>query len=226
MKLYHVEDCKESKSCLCLHKIINIFFCFILTLSYNIHQIMKFIGNSMTIFKVSSLFFTLLLFQGCAYRIITTHEECVSRELIFEFKDKKKLCFIDDSQAKRKYSSMGIKDGEYYLGIDSSCDLYSSDTIKSIPVKSIPFHLTGIYKTNTPMGILAMAIDKTSSIQADFNGIKVWMSLYDFEEYYHKDYVQENIKKLKEKSALTGSWISKFECPNKKSRIAYWTIKE
>jgi hypothetical protein len=105
------------------------------------------------------------------------------------------------------------------------CKSYSNDRLRYIPIKSLPFHLTGIYKTNSPQGILALAVDKTASIQADYNGTKIWMSLYDFEEYYHKDYVQENIKRLKEKSELAGGWNLKFKCPNQKAKVVYWTIQ-
>jgi hypothetical protein len=163
-------------------------------------------------------------FQGCGFHLITTYENCVSPELTFEFKDNKKLCLIDDSKAKRKYSSLGIAEGEYYFSTED-CKPFGNDGYDYIPLKVMPFHLTGVYKINTPKGILGMFISEISHIQADYNGTKVWMSLYDFEEYYHKDYVQEDIKKLKEKSELAGGWHLKFKCPNQKARIAYWSIK-
>ncbi len=88
----------------------------------------------MIILKYIFIIFLILNLQGCTYRIVTDYENCVSKELIFEFKDNIKLYIIDDSKARYKYSSMNFPKGEHYLYL---CSDEEDECLKNILVNII-----------------------------------------------------------------------------------------
>lgn len=178
----------------------------------------------LSLLKYILLIFSIFTLQGC-FSTVTDYENCVSEELIFEFKDDLQLYIIDDSEGTNKYTSMTFPKGEHYLciGKDDACiDAYKdySDTYKYhqgwklIPVPSKPFHLTGKYKTNKPNSILGTFAPDTSALQAEIDGTKVWLSLHEFDNSDHKQSVEESIEKLKRNSELLNGWHLVFECPN------------
>ena len=134
----------------------------------------------MTILKYILLIFSIFILQGCTSSIETDYENCVSKELIFEFKDNIKLYIIDDSKGIYKYSSMNFPKGEHYLYLCSNEEdecrrEYTGQYYqgwKLIKIESKPFHLTGKYKTNEPNLILGAFAPSTSALQIEINGIK------------------------------------------------------
>lgn len=164
----------------------------------------------------------ILFFQGCAYRIITDYENCVSPKLTFEFEVDVKLCIIDDSQTERKYSSMNFPDEEYYLSTGNGCDGHGNVGIKYIPMHTQAFHLTGKYKVNRPKALLGAIISDTAALQADFNGTKVWISPQHLVYTDHKEYAENSIKALTEKSEFYNGWHLIFECPNTDVKEVGW----
>lgn len=177
--------------------------------------------NFYTLFSFSLL----LLFQGCAYRIITDYDNCVPQNLTFEFKDKYALYIIDDSNIDTphgRYSSMNFEKGEYYICLDKQIDspnyvcggMHKSE-YNLIPLKNQPFHLTGKYKYNDPNLILGIAVSDSHALQADFNGTIVWISAYTVaDKDNQKEHTHKNIDDLFKDSTFTyyGS-LDDFECP-------------
>ncbi len=166
----------------------------------------------------------LLTLQGCTYSTVTEYKDCVSPELTFDFKDNVKLYALDDSAAEIKYSRMNINEGEFYLCTGSDCHSYPSSKFKYIPLQSVPFHLTGKYRTSEPNIILGTFVSETSALQADINGTIVWMSLHEFEKHQHKKEVENSIIKLKRNSTLQNGWHLRFECPNNDVQVEDWWL--
>lgn len=173
--------------------------------------------NLYTLFSIG----VLLLFQGCAYRIITDYDNCVPQDLTFEFKDKYALYIIDDGNAEnppQRYTSMNFEKGEHFICIDygsDSSDHVCGGTPKSefnvIRLKNQPFHLTGKYKYNDPNLILGIAVSDSHALQADFNGTLVWISTSTFAfKYEHKEYTHKNIDYIFKESNSDRD----FECPS------------
>ncbi len=178
----------------------------------------------LSILKYILLIYSIFTLQGCTYSTVTDYENCVSEELIFEFKDDLQLYIIDDSEGKNKYTSMTFPEGEHYLciGKENTCiNAYKdySDTYKYhqgwklISVPSRPFHLTGKYKTNKPNSILGI-FEHASALQIELNGIKVWLSDYQLDDSNLKESSAKNITKLNKNSKMINEWMSVFECPN------------
>jgi len=164
------------------------------------------------------MMFIIIILQGCTYRTVTDYKNCVSKELIFEFKENLKIYIIDDSSGKHKYSSMNFPNGEHYLCVGEGDECIQSYKEKEdwnlIPLQSKSFHLTGNYKTNVPNTILGAFVPKTSALQAEIDGTKVWLSLHQFDNSNHKLSIKESIERLKENSELLNGWHLVFECPN------------
>lgn len=171
--------------------------------------------NLYTLFSIG----VLLVFQGCAYRVITDYDNCVPQNLTFEFKDKYALYIIDDGNAEnppQRYTSMNFEKGEHYICIDSSnssdsvCGGTSKSEYNVIRLKNQPFHLTGKYKHNDPNLILGLAVSDSHALQADFNGTIVWISIGRLAyKHDHKEYTHKNIDYIFKESSNHRD----FECP-------------
>lgn len=189
----------------------------------------------MKILKYILLLLLILTLQGCTYRIVTDYENCVSKELIFEFKDNIKLYIIDDSKATYKYSSMNFPKGEHYLFLcsdeENKCiKEYSGQYYQGwelIKVESKPFYLTGRYKTNEPNFILGAFAPDTSALQIEIGGIKAWLSEYDLDINNMKKSSANSIKELNKNRKLStdwNDWMTKFECPNIDVKKSSWEL--
>lgn len=186
----------------------------------------------MTILKYILFPFLILTLQGCTYSIVTDYENCVSKELIFEFKDNIKLYAIDDSKATHKYSSMNFPKGEHYLYLcsdeeDKCIKKYSRQYyqgLELIKVESKPFHLTGRYKTNEPNFILGAFAPDTSALQIEIGDIKAWLAEYDLDIRDIKSSSASSIKELNNNRKLSNTWITEFECPNTDVKESSWEL--
>lgn len=189
----------------------------------------------MKILKYILLLLLILTLQGCTYRIVTDYENCVSKELIFEFKDNIKLYIIDDSKATYKYSSMNFLKGEHYLYLcsdeeDKCIKEYSGQYYqgwKLIKVESKPFHLTGRYKINKPNFILGAFASKTSALQIEIGDIKAWLPEYDFNIKNMKESSTNSIKELNKNRKLStdwNDWMTEFKCPNSDVKESSWEL--
>lgn len=177
--------------------------------------------------KYILLICSILILQGCTYRIITDYKNCVSEDLVFEFKDNLKLYIIDDTNAEYKYSSMNLPKGEHYLCVgeeDECIKEFSSEYYNLIPIESKPFHLTGTYKVNRPNIILGAFVSETSAIQIEINGIKTWVALYELDEDNLKKSSEESLKKLNKNTKVLNGWHKVFECPNTDVKKDDWEL--
>lgn len=189
----------------------------------------------MKILKYILLLLLILTLQGCTYRIVTDYENCVSKELIFEFKDNIKLYIIDDSKATYKYSSMNFPKGEYYLDLcldkeDECIKKYSGEYYqgwKLIKVESKPFHLTGRYKINEPNFILGAFASKTTALQIEIGDIKAWLSEHDLDIDDMKKSSANSIQELNRNRKLHtdwNDWMTEFKCPNTDVKESSWKL--
>lgn len=181
------------------------------------------------------LIFFILILQGCTYSIVTDYDNCVSKELVFEFKDNLKLYIIDDSKGIYKYSSMNFPEGEHYLHLcsdeEDKCEReYSGQYYqgwKLIKIQSKPFHLTGRYKVNEPNFILGAFAPETSALQIEIDGIKVWLSDYELDESNLKKSSANSIKELNKNRKLStdwNDWMTEFQCPNTDVKESSWEL--
>ena len=176
------------------------------------------------------------MIHGCAYSIVTDYENCVSKELIFEFKENLKLYSIDDSKGKHKYSSMNLPQGEHHLYIcseeeDQCLKEYSGRYYyqgwRLIKINSKLFHLTGRYKKNEPNIILGMFAPSTSALQIEINGENIWLSDYELDINNLTQSSLKSIKQLNENRKLQTDWndyMTEFQCPNKDVRENSWKL--
>lgn len=119
------------------------------------------------------------------------------------------LCSNEEDACIREYS------GQYYQGW------------KLIKIQSKPFHLTGRYKTKEPNFILGAFAPKTSALQIEIDGIKVWLAEYKLSASKLKSSSANSIKELNKNRKLStdwNDWMTEFQCPNTDVKESDWEL--